>query len=391
MSLRVTRAVWDHSKRSGTELVVLLAIADYVNDGKGGVAWPSVATLAKRARRSERQTQRILGNLEKSGELQISPGAGPNGTNLYKVPLTAGAPPAGENTVTGDKSSLETVIPAVPTDDAAVTQSFKEPLYNSTPVVPTGDIGFWIEKCFECFRQSPHPVQPRTLKALEQAIPFLEKKHAPSLIEFYLIEPIGWKEAPHNSRKHSPERLMRHLPEQLRLAVRTCPPPPPKKEEPPRWREFCQWKHPDCRPRGGFCDLPDYVQAQYWNDYAQFLRQAAQTNSKVGANDRESDQTGGITITDFVEAKRLICEKILREDPEKEWGRLANKALEELCKVGLPLAQIERIAWFRSVPKNNSIPELKERSKLLIAPILVVGWAKELAYANAYWQRMHGS
>src|SRR5207237_1305927 len=111
--------------------------------------------------------------------------------------------------------------------DTAVTQSVNEPLLERTPVVPTGDIDFWIQNCFNCFRQSSRPLPNHVLRALHRAIPFLEKKEAPSLVRFYRAEPLDSNEKPFNSRKHSPERLMLHLPEQLALAAQTFPPPAP--------------------------------------------------------------------------------------------------------------------------------------------------------------------
>ena len=114
-----------------------------------------------------------------------------------------------------------------------------------------------------------------------RAIPFLEKKDAASLIKFYQLEPIDSKEKPFNSRKHLPERLLLHLPEQLALAVQTFPPPPPKKEEPPRWREFFRWKNPECYLPKSFDVLPYDLQGQYQRGYKHFLAQTGETGAKV--------------------------------------------------------------------------------------------------------------
>src|ERR1043166_2353657 len=87
MSIEAREAVWKHSTFSGTKLVLMLAIADHVNENKGNVAWPGVPTLARLARMSERHVQRALRALKRSGELQIIPNQGPKGTNHYKVCL----------------------------------------------------------------------------------------------------------------------------------------------------------------------------------------------------------------------------------------------------------------------------------------------------------------
>ena len=75
--------VWQSSRASGNALLVLLAIADNANDA--GTAWPSVDTIARKARCSERRAQRHLRRLEALGELQVEKQAGPRGCNLYRV------------------------------------------------------------------------------------------------------------------------------------------------------------------------------------------------------------------------------------------------------------------------------------------------------------------
>ena len=83
MSIRVMSDVWEKSQHSGTELLMLLAIADNANDERR--AWPSVRTLARKTRMKPRNAQYLLKRLEESGELSINVGAGPNGSNVYSV------------------------------------------------------------------------------------------------------------------------------------------------------------------------------------------------------------------------------------------------------------------------------------------------------------------
>jgi len=75
-------AVWEQSKTEGGDLLVLLALADFANGN--GVAWPSVQTLADKARKTKRQTQRILKRLVKNREIEMVPNQGTNGTNVYR-------------------------------------------------------------------------------------------------------------------------------------------------------------------------------------------------------------------------------------------------------------------------------------------------------------------
>lgn len=69
MSIAVMSRVWKYSQHSGSALLVLLAIADFARDD--GSAWPSIETLAGKARISERQTIRIIKKLEDSEELRV--------------------------------------------------------------------------------------------------------------------------------------------------------------------------------------------------------------------------------------------------------------------------------------------------------------------------------
>ena len=85
MSISVQTAIWKHSKQKGTCLLILLAIGDFANDE--GVAFPSVKTLAGKARISERGTQYLLQRLTRSRELVIERGAGPKGCNLFRVQI----------------------------------------------------------------------------------------------------------------------------------------------------------------------------------------------------------------------------------------------------------------------------------------------------------------
>lgn len=111
MSIAVMAYVWEHSSHGGNELLLLLAIADYAD--QFGIAWPSVATLAKRGRMSDRQAQRIIARLEQAGELAISKAKGPKGTHRYQVRMIGTLPLFGGETVdkTGDISGGDKMSP----------------------------------------------------------------------------------------------------------------------------------------------------------------------------------------------------------------------------------------------------------------------------------------
>lgn len=75
--------VWRSSRHKGSDLLLLLAIADFANDD--GVAYPSIKTLAAKTRLQIRNVQYRLRVLQKSQELTILLNAGPHGTHIYKV------------------------------------------------------------------------------------------------------------------------------------------------------------------------------------------------------------------------------------------------------------------------------------------------------------------
>jgi hypothetical protein len=83
MSLRMMTLVWEKSQHKGSELLLLLAIADNTNDQ--GVAFPSIKTLARKTRLSIRNVRYVILRLEHSGELEVSIGTGPRGCNEYRI------------------------------------------------------------------------------------------------------------------------------------------------------------------------------------------------------------------------------------------------------------------------------------------------------------------
>ena len=86
MSIRVINHVWGNSKQQGSALLVLLAIADWARDD-GHNAYPTIPMLAEKARLSHRSVQRIIANLEESGELVIQRSTGRGHAHVYSVPM----------------------------------------------------------------------------------------------------------------------------------------------------------------------------------------------------------------------------------------------------------------------------------------------------------------
>jgi helix-turn-helix protein len=85
-------SVWDDLRtQAHSELLVLLALADWANDD--GYCWPAISALASKARLSERAVQQILGRLTTTSRIRRIQGGGRGRANRYQV-VTArnGAP-----------------------------------------------------------------------------------------------------------------------------------------------------------------------------------------------------------------------------------------------------------------------------------------------------------
>lgn len=128
MSVYVTSWVWDNATDvGGTDLLVLLAIADHT-DENGANAWPSVATLARKTRLNERTVQRITRKLANGGHLLVDSTTGGRRSNRYRIPMTPPAPPAPDPTPSPVDEHNPTPA-ATPTDAPPATP----PGYPQTP------------------------------------------------------------------------------------------------------------------------------------------------------------------------------------------------------------------------------------------------------------------
>lgn len=86
MSINVMRAVWERSLAGGSELLALLALADWADDD--GRCFPSVASIAKKTRLSKSQVQRVVHGLIDAGVVQVEgneAGGAPGATRRYRI------------------------------------------------------------------------------------------------------------------------------------------------------------------------------------------------------------------------------------------------------------------------------------------------------------------
>lgn len=89
MSIKVMHDVWERAEQEGGSLLVLLALADYADDH--GCCWPDRASVAKKARLTERQTTNVIAQLVNDGDLLFVPGRGRGKRSCYCVLVGATA------------------------------------------------------------------------------------------------------------------------------------------------------------------------------------------------------------------------------------------------------------------------------------------------------------
>jgi len=85
MSFKLVKRVIHSDRVDGMHKLILVILADYVNEAKGNAAWPSVTTVALQAGASIRHTRRIIRELEAEGVLKTQKQAGLRGTNKYVI------------------------------------------------------------------------------------------------------------------------------------------------------------------------------------------------------------------------------------------------------------------------------------------------------------------
>lgn len=102
MSFDLTAKVWANSKAGGSEKLILLALADYVNAKHANSCFPSLNSLAKKTGLSRRTVIRSISKLEGMGEIQIEPGKGPNGVHLFRLTIEGGDSTRGDILTQGE-------------------------------------------------------------------------------------------------------------------------------------------------------------------------------------------------------------------------------------------------------------------------------------------------
>lgn len=88
MSVRVLALVWDGFDRGGSELLAMLALADWADDD--GRCFPSISSIARKTRLSRSQVQRVVHRLIAAGDVVVTEnasGGAPGSSRRYRLAL----------------------------------------------------------------------------------------------------------------------------------------------------------------------------------------------------------------------------------------------------------------------------------------------------------------
>lgn len=132
-------AVWDQYQGGGSELLALLALADWSDDS--GHCFPSIAAISKKTRLSRSQTQRVVHKLIDEGVVTVTAnmtGGAPGVTRRYKILIskltgrtdaapTGSAHATGRTDATGSAHAQDGSHPCGETGSAHATQTVIEP------------------------------------------------------------------------------------------------------------------------------------------------------------------------------------------------------------------------------------------------------------------------
>lgn len=142
MSIKTVSWVWDHAPVKDTALIVLLALADYA-DNEGRHAFPSQATLAQRARCTDRQVRRALVTLREQGlivegdQQHVAHYRPDRRPVVYDLVMSRGdiLSPRGVDggTLVTERPDIETVYDRTPMSDKPTTEPTTEPKTLSLP------------------------------------------------------------------------------------------------------------------------------------------------------------------------------------------------------------------------------------------------------------------
>lgn len=113
MSIPLMTAVWKHFPSGGSQLLVMLKLADYAND-LGGDIFPSIAAIARNVRLTEKQARRVIHDLIDSNWLSVvgnASGGSHSQTRRYQMNVERLTPPADGSRTPPVEGSREGLTP----------------------------------------------------------------------------------------------------------------------------------------------------------------------------------------------------------------------------------------------------------------------------------------
>jgi uncharacterized phage protein (TIGR02220 family) len=134
MSVKIMADVWASSPAKSTELLTLLALADYADDD--GKCWPSIDSLAKKLRFSRSAAQRSVHKLIEQSLVSVignPDGGAPGQSRIYRVE-TGSAHATRSAHATGSVCAPKGVAFTTETGSAHATQPISEPSVNRQPM-----------------------------------------------------------------------------------------------------------------------------------------------------------------------------------------------------------------------------------------------------------------
>lgn len=164
MSIKTLSYIWQTATVGGSKLLVLLAMADFADDN-GGSIFPSMATLAAKARLSVDQTRRVVHELIEDGVIELVSQGGWQGarnrSNEYRIVLggTCNLQVPGADARGGTSTDASTV-PAPMQDDPPSDPPVKERVRARTQAEAAD------QKAARILRRDYSGVEPRLLTTL---------------------------------------------------------------------------------------------------------------------------------------------------------------------------------------------------------------------------------
>lgn len=131
MSVRIMAQVWDGYPGGGSDLLALLALADWSDDE--GRCWPSIASIGKKTRLSRSQAQRVVHGLIDEGFVSVvgnQEGGAPGSTRQYRInleALTGRMDATGRASATGSMDAQDGSHGRADTGRMGATQTIIEP------------------------------------------------------------------------------------------------------------------------------------------------------------------------------------------------------------------------------------------------------------------------